>query len=91
MKQHESGKGKGMGMGTGKERNYARCLLIQVDQKGYPIEIKLSQTFHSDFQKIIQQWFKLDNNPAKEGAIIYCGDHALNAHTSIPAVPWYYL
>lgn len=65
-------------------------LLIQIDQKGYPIEIKLSQTFHSDFQKVIQQWLKLDKNPADEGCIIFCGEHAFNTQTSVPAIPWYY-
>ncbi|MBA2368989.1 MAG: ATP-binding protein [Candidatus Protochlamydia sp.] len=63
-------------------------LLIYDGQKGYPIEIKLSQTFHSDFNKTINKWLELKNNIAREGSIIYCGEHAAQTSTSIPAIPW---
>lgn len=63
-------------------------LLIYDGQKGFPIEIKLSQTFHSDFKKAIDKWFELKNNTAREGSIIYCGEHAVQTHTPIPAIPW---
>lgn len=66
-------------------------LLIQMGQKGYPIEIKLSQTFHSDFQKTIQQWLRLDRNLAKEGCVLFCGERALHKQTPIPVLPWYTL
>jgi predicted AAA+ superfamily ATPase len=66
-------------------------LLIHTGLAAYPIEIKLSQTFHADFQKVIQQWFKLDQNPAQEGCIIFCGESVFNTQTSIPTVPWYLL
>ncbi|HAB98945.1 MAG TPA: AAA family ATPase [Parachlamydiales bacterium] len=66
-------------------------LLIHTGLKAYPVEIKLSQTFHLDFQKTIQQWLKLDENPAREGSIIFCGESVFNAQTSIPAVPWYFI
>lgn len=63
-------------------------LLIYDGQKGFPIEIKLSQTFHSDFKKTIDKWLELKNNTAREGSIIYCGEHAVQTHTPIPAIPW---
>lgn len=65
-------------------------LLIQIGRKGYPIEIKLSQTYHSDFQKNIQRWLELEKNEADKGCVIFCGEHALNTQSSIPAIPWYY-
>lgn len=66
-------------------------LLIYDGQNGFPVEIKLSQTFHPEFMKTIAQWLTLKNNPAKEGAVIYCGEHAHQIHSSVPAVPWYVL
>lgn len=65
-------------------------LLIYDGQKGFPIEIKFSQVFHSDFKKTIEQWMALDKNPAKEGAVIYCGEN-LNMTRPIPAFSWYSL
>lgn len=66
-------------------------LLIQRGQKGFPVEIKLSQTYTSEFQKTIQQWFKLDNNPADAGCVVYCGEQAIGVETPVPTVPWYCL
>jgi hypothetical protein len=65
-------------------------LLIYDGRKSFPIEIKFSQSFHSDFKKTIEHWIELENNPAKEGAVIYCGE-SVNATRSIPAFPWYSL
>ena len=65
-------------------------LLIYDGQTGFPIEIKFSQSFHSDFKKTIEQWMTFDKNPAKKGAVIYCGE-AVNATRPIPAIPWYSL
>lgn len=66
-------------------------LLIYNGQRGFPIEIKLAQSFHSDFKNTIEQWMNLKNNHAKEGLVIYCGEHAYQINTSVPAVPWYVL
>lgn len=66
-------------------------LLIYDGRKGFPIEIKLSQSFHPDYRKTISKWFDFDKNPAKEGLIIYCGDQAVQTSSKIPAVPWYTL
>jgi uncharacterized protein len=66
-------------------------LLIYSEQKGFPIEIKLSQTFNSDFKNTIIQWFGLKNNSAEKGGVIYCGEHAVQTNTSVPMIPWYVL
>ena len=63
-------------------------LLIYDGIKSFPIEIKLSQSFHSDFKKTIEQWMTLNQNPAKQGSILYCGE-ATNLKNPIPAYPWY--
>ncbi len=65
-------------------------LLIYDGQKSYPIEIKFSQSFHSEYKKTIEDWLSLADNSAKRGAVIYCGE-SLNSHQPIPAVPWYVL
>ncbi|MCB1113792.1 MAG: ATP-binding protein [Chlamydiia bacterium] len=66
-------------------------LLIDKGLSAYPIEIKLSQTYHSDFQKGINQWLNLSENPAETGLVIYCGGEAVKTRSLIPAVPWYTL
>jgi len=65
-------------------------LLIYDGQTSYPIEIKMSQSFHSDFKKTIEMWMALDKNPARAGAVIYCGE-SVNAMRPVPALPWYEL
>ncbi len=65
-------------------------LLIYDGRKGFPIEIKLSMSFHSDFMKSIEKWQKLDKNPSDEGQIIYCGPE-LYTTRPLKAVPWYML
>ncbi len=65
-------------------------LLIYDGRKGFPIEIKFSQSFHPDFKKTIELWMELDKNPAKERAVIYCGE-SVNTTRPIPAFPWYSL
>ena len=65
-------------------------LLIYDGQKTFPIEIKFSQSFHSDFKKTIELWMALNGNPAKEGVVIYCGE-SMNTTRPIPAYPWYTL
>lgn len=64
-------------------------LLIHTGLSGFPIEFKLSQSFHSDFKKGIERWLALDENPAKSGFVVYCGEHAQQTLTAVPAVPWY--
>lgn len=66
-------------------------LLIYDGRKAFPIEIKLSGSFHSDYRRTLLKWFEFDNNPAKEGLIIYCGDQLVQTNSNIPAVPWYML
>lgn len=66
-------------------------LLIYNGNKGFPIEIKLSQSFHGDFKESIQKWMLLKNNPAKKGIVAYCGDLAHETTSSIPTIPWYQL
>jgi predicted AAA+ superfamily ATPase len=65
-------------------------LLIFEEQKAFPIEIKLSQSFHADFKKSIVQWLELSENPADRGAVLYCGEK-IDIHKAIPAYPWYNL
>lgn len=62
-------------------------LLIHSGLKTFPIEIKFSQSFHSDYKKTIEHWMDLKKNPARHGAVIYCGE-SMNT-SSIPAYSWY--
>lgn len=66
-------------------------LLIYEGTYGFPIEFKLSQSYHSDFKKGIERWLSLEKNPAKAGFVVYCGEHAIQTQTSIPAIPWHVL
>lgn len=66
-------------------------LLIDEGLAGFPVEIKLSQSFHPDFKKSIEKWLELQDNPSKEGSVIYCGEHALQTKQAISYVPWYVL
>lgn len=65
-------------------------LLIDIGQKGFPIEIKFAQSFHPDFKKTIERWLHLKNNLADKGSIIYCGEHTIKTET-ISVTPWYLL
>jgi uncharacterized protein len=65
-------------------------LLIYNGRNGFPIEIKSSQTFHPDFIKTIQEWMGLKGNPAKQGAVIYCGE-SMHVMHPISALSWYEL
>ncbi|OGN63042.1 MAG: hypothetical protein A3F09_01450 [Chlamydiae bacterium RIFCSPHIGHO2_12_FULL_49_11] len=64
-------------------------LLIYNGICGFPVEIKLSQSFHFDYRKSIEQWMNLPNNPADKGLIVYCGEDIVQKGEPIPAVPWY--
>jgi predicted AAA+ superfamily ATPase len=64
-------------------------LLIYTGREGFPIEIKISQSYLSDFSKPIEQWFLLKNNLATKGLVIYCGEHVVESHRSVPTIPWY--
>lgn len=66
-------------------------LLIYNGQKSFPVEIKLSQSFHPDFKKTIERWLELDENPARQGMVIYCGEHAAQTSAPISISPWYVL
>ncbi|MBP9841858.1 MAG: ATP-binding protein [Simkaniaceae bacterium] len=66
-------------------------LLIQRGGKGFPVEIKLSQSFHPDFKKNLEKWLRLEGNLATEGAVVYCGEHIETANASISTIPWYFL
>jgi len=66
-------------------------LLIHGGTSGFPIEFKLSQSYNSDFKKGIARWLSLETNPAESGFVVYCGEHAVQVHSSIPAAPWYVL
>jgi predicted AAA+ superfamily ATPase len=66
-------------------------LLIHRGQVGFPIEIKISQSFHPDFSKVIKYWLKLDQNRASKGLVIYCGEHITDGTGAAPAIPWYML
>lgn len=66
-------------------------LLIHEGVSIFPIEFKLSQSFHSDFKIGIEKWLSLDKNPAKSGLVVYCGEHAVQINTAVPATPWYVL
>ena len=72
-------------------KQYPVIALVGTRQKGFPVEIKLSQTYTSEFQKTIHQWFKLDNNPADAGCVVYCGEQAIGVETPVPTIPWYCL
>lgn len=66
-------------------------LLIHQGPQSFPVEIKLSQSYHSDFKATLLQWMEIQGNLAKEGAVIYCGEHAVQTHSSVPIIPWYVL
>lgn len=66
-------------------------LLIHRGLDSFPIEFKLSQSYHSDFKKGIERWLSLEKNPAQSGFIVYCGEHAIQTKSLIPAIPWYML
>ena len=66
-------------------------LIIYNGDKGFPIEIKSSQTFNSDFKKNIQRWFNLKNNSADKGIVIYNGISLMETNSNVPTIPWYYL
>ncbi|MBA3236806.1 MAG: ATP-binding protein [Parachlamydiaceae bacterium] len=66
-------------------------LLIHSGLHSFPIELKLSQSFHSEFKKGIERWLALEENPANTGLVIYCGQHSVQINTAVPAVPWYVL
>jgi predicted AAA+ superfamily ATPase len=66
-------------------------LLIHEGVYGFPLEFKLAQTYHSDFKKGIEKWLALEENPAKSGCVVYCGEHTLGLHSPVSAVPWYLL
>lgn len=66
-------------------------LLIYDGKNAFPIEIKLSQSFHVDYRKIINRWFTFDKNPAEKGLVIYCGEHTIQTNSNIPGIPWYML
>jgi len=63
-------------------------LLIYDGQKSFPIEIKLSQSFHPEYKKTIEHWMQFDANPARNGAIVYCGE-PMYLDQLIPVFPWY--
>ena len=66
-------------------------LLIDHGTNSFPIEFKLSQSYHSDLKKGIERWLALDKNPAKSGFLVYCGENTTQIHSPVPAVPWYLL
>lgn len=66
-------------------------LLIDGGTNSFPIEFKLSQSYHSDFKRGIERWLSIEKNPAESGFIAYCGEHSVHTHTPVPAVPWYVL
>ncbi len=66
-------------------------LLIYDGQQGFPVEIKFSHAFHSDFRKTIELWFQFGKNPARRGIVAYCGEERVLAHSAVPGVPWYRL
>lgn len=66
-------------------------LLIYNGRYGFPIEIKLSQSFHPDYSKVINRWLNLDKNPAKKGLVIYCSEHPAQIDANIPSIPWFML
>jgi predicted AAA+ superfamily ATPase len=66
-------------------------LLIHEGTSSFPVEFKLSQSYHSDFKKGIERWLALEKNPADSGFVVYCGEQAIQTHSPVPAVPWYVL
>ena len=65
-------------------------LLIYDGRNGFPIEIKFSMSFRPDFIKTMEHWLSLENNQAKKGAVIYCGE-SMNTTHLVPAFSWYML
>jgi len=66
-------------------------LLIYDGRAPFPVEIKLSQSYHSDFAKSIERWLELNGNSAEKGEILYCGSQVLNSKKNVPAIPWFTL
>jgi uncharacterized protein len=66
-------------------------LIIDQGIKKVPIEIKLAQTWHSDFDRTIRKWLALKGNDAKQGLVLYCGKDIVNLKERAVSVPWYFL
>jgi predicted AAA+ superfamily ATPase len=66
-------------------------LLIDKGLSVFPIEIKISQTYHTDFKKGIEKWLTLSGYPDASGAVIYCGKEKAGTHSNIMTAPWYLL
>ena len=66
-------------------------LLIHDGLSSFPIEFKLSRSYHSDFKKGIERWLALEKNPAESGFLVYCGEHSFQINALVPTVPWYVL
>jgi predicted AAA+ superfamily ATPase len=64
-------------------------LLIHEGISSFPIEFKLSRSYHSDFKKGIERWLAIEKNEAESGCVVYCGEHAVQNNTTIPVLPWY--
>ncbi|OGC23959.1 AAA family ATPase [candidate division WOR-1 bacterium RIFOXYB2_FULL_42_35] len=63
-------------------------LLIDHGGKGFPVEIKASQTINQDFLRPISSWLKLPNNKQTEGAIVFGGKN-YQKRSKLQIVPWY--
>ena len=66
-------------------------LLLDMGLSCYPLEIKLSQSFNTDFRKPIQGWNALQEDVDQAGSIIYTGKDIVGKNSKISGVPWYYL
>lgn len=63
-------------------------LLLEHRQTLFPVEIKSSSTYNSDFHKTLRWWMELSDNTNKNGLIIYDGKQVVNRNSTIPCIPW---
>jgi predicted AAA+ superfamily ATPase len=63
-------------------------LIIDLGKELFPLEIKASQTYNSDFAKNLTFWLGLKKNPQKNGAIIYGGTE-FQTRDHITVLPWF--
>lgn len=61
-------------------------VIIDIDGKMTPIEIKSSKTVHSDFFKNLKYWNKLSNND--NSLVIYSGDQEQNRSDGTKIINW---
>jgi len=66
-------------------------LIVEIDGKLLPVEIKSSKTYTPDFSAGIKKWFNLKGNTARRGMVIYAGGETVGKTADVCTVPLWYL